>query len=179
MDESDDTWQTDEEQRDEPKGKRYQCQFCLKRFIQSRSLRDHKAIEHDGKPRTRFHCEICDREFKCWSMFHYHQRTHSDETLFQCKTCGQKFKQNQVLQTHIKFVHLHQNRASCEQCGKTYNHKKDLLVHIRRDHIGDKPFRCQFCLMTFATKKHKQFHEKLHEGNKAFHCYFCESSFLT
>ena len=56
-------------------------------------------------PNGGFLCNFCSKFMKNKNDMRRHIRTHTGETLFECKICGRRFKRNFPLKIHMKTVH--------------------------------------------------------------------------
>ena len=62
-------------------------------------------------------CDLCQKDFTCFSKLTLHKGTHNGEKQFQCSLCQKAFKSNGGLTTH--------KRTLTER-----NHSNDLYVKI-------------------------------------------------
>ena len=109
-----------------------------------------------------------------WSL-KAHERTHTREKPFQCKTCPRRFAQLSGLKYHNQ-IHSGEKPFQCKTCLKPFAQKQILIDH-EKIHSGDKPFHCKTCSKSFAQKSALKVHERNHTGEKPFQCKSCNQRF--
>ena len=91
-------------------------------------------------------------------------KTHSDETLCECSTCGKAFKQKASLTSHLR-VHTGEAPHECSTCGRGFKRKFDLKTHLLV-HTGERPFICSVCDKSYKSRRNLVNHMKTHaKGN--------------
>ena len=80
---------------------KFQCKHCLCRLGDAWSLQLHMRKHEPPKLK----CKYCDRLFKSPGAVTAHEREHTGERPSKCDICGNGFKDNTVLQVHLKNVH--------------------------------------------------------------------------
>ena len=83
--------------------KSYGCDKCVKRFLYSTSLNQHKQEIHE-KPLSHA-CEICSKKFSKKNGLNVHMKCHTGELPFTCTFCDQKWRQKRAIVLHMKKVH--------------------------------------------------------------------------
>uniref|UniRef100_A0A3Q3WTA4 C2H2-type domain-containing protein n=1 Tax=Mola mola TaxID=94237 RepID=A0A3Q3WTA4_MOLML len=142
------------------------------------------------------HWTGCDAFFKIRYRLREHMRSHTQERLVACPTCGSMFSSNTKL-----FDHLHRQAEPveslvCEHCGKAFsserllrNHVRQhvnqvkcpfcdmtcttfaaLKIHIRFRHCDERPFPCDFCDKRFKNQRDLQRHTEVHNEGTVYHC---------
>ncbi|XP_030610152.1 zinc finger protein 271-like isoform X1 [Archocentrus centrarchus] len=140
---------------------------CGEHFRYRKSLQRH-VTRHLGK-RTNNKCSKV-RQNAVSQM-----ASHTEEKPFGCDVCGQRFKREANLRTHIR-VHTGEKPFSCKVCEKRFRHQYNLYRHMRI-HTGEKPFNCSVCNKRFSQLWDLKRHENVHTGEKPFSCSICGRKF--
>ena len=80
---------------------KFQCRHCGRRFGNTQAVRKHE-LKHEE---PRFKCSHCDKMLKTRKTLLIHEREHTGERPFTCSVCGNGYKSDNVLSTHMKHVH--------------------------------------------------------------------------
>ncbi|PNF17531.1 hypothetical protein B7P43_G16827 [Cryptotermes secundus] len=112
-----------------------------------------------------------------------HVRTHTQEKLVGCPTCGGLFASRARFSYHC----MHQvpselrgyqfrskkavnNHLKCPFCDKTCSCPSNLSVHIRYRHLDSKPFKCSSCEYRAKTHHDLKVHWNTHRSDPLYHC---------
>ncbi|XP_072016438.1 uncharacterized protein [Amphiura filiformis] len=95
-----------------------------------------------------------------------------EPVLFECRTCGKKYKRRLHFLRHEKLHLQSPNLTKCSNCNKTLMSIGKLKRHKRKHHTGDKvPYACNICNREFTGKPMLQFHLQIHcEEYKPYEC---------
>ncbi|XP_077422181.1 histone H4 transcription factor [Vanacampus margaritifer] len=121
------------------------------------------------------HWSGCHAYFKIRYRLREHMRSHTQERLVACPTCGCMFYSNTKL-----FDHLHRQAQPveslvCEHCGKAFSSERLLRDHVRQ-HVNQ--VKCPFCDMTCTTLAALKIHIRFrHCDERPFPCDFCDKRF--
>ncbi|XP_038673247.1 zinc finger protein 107-like isoform X2 [Scyliorhinus canicula] len=152
--------------------KRFKCDVCEKRFVNSTMLLRHQVI-HTGE--KSFRCDVCEKAFSQSSHLQSHHRIHTGEKPFTCELCDKSFTQSSSLIEH-KRLHAGEKPFRCDVCEKTFNRKANLQSH-QRVHTGEKPYTCEVCNESFSDSSTLRRHQRIHTRVKRFTYEVFDNSF--
>ncbi|GBN59400.1 Zinc finger and SCAN domain-containing protein 5B, partial [Araneus ventricosus] len=121
--------------------------------------------------KTKFSCDLCDKEYDFKSLLDIHYRKHTGEKPFVCVVCEKGFTQKGNLDRHYR-THTNEKPFVCDVCKKRFSQKGNLDTHYRT-HTGEKPFVCGVCKIGFAHKGNLDQHYRTHTDEKPFVCDVC------
>ena len=125
--------------------KRYACPYCKQEFNNSDELADHSDAKKDES--NQVVCCACKKTFAQKRYLRYHQRCHSERTMFTCDICTKKYTRIDNLSRHNAF-HVNPDKFSCTYCEKTFA-RKDLLNKHLKCHDNKFRFFCEICQRYF------------------------------
>jgi len=114
-------------------------------------------------------CPTCGGLFANRVKFLDHcKRQHvSKEDSFTCNNCGKKFALERLLRDHMR---SHINHYKCPQCDMTCPTPSSLSNHLRYKHMKDKPFACEFCDYKGKTQHDVKGHMRVHYEEVELSC---------
>ncbi|KAH8298390.1 hypothetical protein KR018_012640 [Drosophila ironensis] len=138
-----------------------QCQFRSKfesDLIYHRLFHDRTGTI--GKDEV-LQCPLCPKNFKKHSL-RAHLRNHTDERIFKCAECNQKFARRHNLKNHVAAVH-----------GKKEDQEATKLANKKKADAKDKPkYECKTCGKILVKKYSLKLHELSHTNSlkRTFSC---------
>ncbi|XP_015916955.2 zinc finger protein 76 [Parasteatoda tepidariorum] len=121
-----------------------------------------------------FQCEFpnCKRLYTTLHHLKVHERSHTGDRPFKCKSCTKSFATGYGLKSHTR-VHTGETPYKCpdEACHKAFKTSGDLQKHVRT-HTGERPFKCSFsgCDRAFTTSNIRKVHIRTHTGERPYIC---------
>ena len=113
------------------KAKRLQCPYCMYACIEKPHLDQHIRQHTGEKP---YHCDFCDFRSASQSGLRYHKRTkHEKTSLLPCKICGYKAYNSYILTQHQR-KHSGDKPYECKTCCMTFSCKASLSYHTKTKH---------------------------------------------
>lgn len=164
-------------QKPEQEQKRQRQQVAREEAEQPGSEEDISPQIGDGKGRSRYSCNICQKEYTYLHYLKQHLKKHKDNTLLHtCDVCGHEFKLRQNLLAHMR-IHTGEKPYQCKLCHKSFNQPYYMTVHMRI-HQKEKPYQCSLCGVSFVTSSHLGRHMKSHNNIKPHKCTLCDKAFI-
>ncbi|XP_035229169.1 zinc finger protein 468-like, partial [Stegodyphus dumicola] len=78
---------------------------------------------------------------------------------YKCSQCFFISDSEEVLQSHISYVHATPRPYQCRICKKLFRQKKCLTEHMRL-HTGERPYACKICQRKFHTYSSLHYHRR-------------------
>lgn len=137
--------------------KRFVCPFCKQEFQNDDELTSHMDVKKDDA--NQVNCCACKKTFAQKRYLRYHQRCHTERTMFTCDICTKKYTRMDNLTRHNAF-HVNPNKFSCAFCEKSFA-RKDLLNKHQKCHDNKYRFYCEECVKYFKGQLTLDNHKKI------------------
>ncbi|XP_028664353.1 histone H4 transcription factor [Erpetoichthys calabaricus] len=117
----------------------------------------------------------CEAAFRSRFKLREHLRSHTQEKVVACPTCGGMFANNTKFFDHIRRqTSIEGQRFQCSHCSKRFATERLLRDHMR-NHVNH--YKCPLCDMTCPSPSSLRSHIKFrHSTERPFHCEYCEYS---
>uniref|UniRef100_A0A8C5LBU2 Histone H4 transcription factor n=1 Tax=Jaculus jaculus TaxID=51337 RepID=A0A8C5LBU2_JACJA len=117
----------------------------------------------------------CTCTFKDRCKLREHLRSHTQEKVVACPTCGGMFANNTKFLDHIRRqTSLDQQRFQCSHCSKRFATERLLRDHMR-NHVNH--YKCPLCDMTCPLPSSLRNHMRFrHSEDRPFKCDCCDYS---
>ncbi|NXR70583.1 HINFP factor, partial [Rhadina sibilatrix] len=121
-------------------------------------------------------CPTCGGMFANNTKFFDHIRRQSalDQQRFQCSHCSKRFATERLLRDHMR---NHVNHYKCPLCDMTCPLPSSLRNHIRFRHSEERPFKCDYCDYSCKNLIDLRKHLDTHSKEPAYRCEFEACSF--
>ncbi|XP_036381694.1 histone H4 transcription factor isoform X3 [Megalops cyprinoides] len=134
-------------------------------------------MKSNGKEESVVHCgwKDCEATFKARFKLREHLRSHTQEKVVACPTCGGMFANNTKFFDHIRRqTTIEGQRFQCSHCSKRFATERLLRDHMR-NHVNH--YKCPLCDMTCPSPSSLRNHIKFrHSNEKPYSCEYCEYS---
>ncbi|CAB1349045.1 unnamed protein product [Coregonus sp. 'balchen'] len=113
-------------------------------------------------------CPTCGCMFSSNTKFfdHIHRQAEPEESLV-CEHCDKGFANERLLRDHVR---QHVNHIKCPLCDMTCTSLATLKIHIKFRHCDERPFPCDFCESSFKNQHDLRKHMETHNEGAAYHC---------
>ncbi|XP_028938990.1 histone H4 transcription factor-like isoform X2 [Ornithorhynchus anatinus] len=114
-------------------------------------------------------CPSCGGMFSNNTKFfdHAKRQISEDQQVFVCQYCNKHFASERLLRDHVR---VHVSHVKCALCGLTCCNLSSLKVHIRFRHSNERPFPCDFCDSSFKNTYDLRKHIETHNDSSAYCC---------
>ncbi|NXM97390.1 HINFP factor, partial [Sylvia borin] len=121
-------------------------------------------------------CPTCGGMFANNTKFfdHIRRQTALDQQRFQCSHCSKRFATERLLRDHMR---NHVNHYKCPLCDMTCPLPSSLRNHIRFRHSEERPFKCDYCDYSCKNLIDLRKHLDTHSKEPAYRCEFEACSF--
>ncbi|XP_058445485.1 zinc finger protein 436-like [Malaya genurostris] len=171
--------------------RRYECDFCGKRYVKRYQLAEHFRSHSGERP---FTCDVCGKTFSgSGSLSRHRKNSHATERPYKCTVCDRAFVVKSNLTKHMP-LHTGDYPLTCDVCGKGFNTAfrlgKHKLAHISDPTLGTekrirKPrkrkavtvHKCETCGKVLTNKWSLVLHLRAHNGERPYSCEICGMKF--
>ncbi|KXJ74831.1 hypothetical protein RP20_CCG012891 [Aedes albopictus] len=148
---------------------------CSSKLHTFKRLKEHILVHIDP---TAFRCNICDKNLTSTkNLIRHHNALHpagGDKT-YDCEVCSKKFTALYMLNDHVKFEHLRDQKFGCPHCSKRFISSKRLSDHVRVIHEKVTGMTCDICSKVFMGKCNLDRHRSTHSTVRV-NCPICQQS---
>lgn len=121
-------------QRHGPRSFKCPDPLCEQTFTRTFTLRRHFITTHTEQTNSRYHCVDCNKYFKVYDQWKYHNEViHKNETVY-CPNCGYPFRFKEKLDEHILKDICKRSVVPCSYCQRRFTTKSGLREHVRNIH---------------------------------------------
>ncbi|XP_060083893.1 histone H4 transcription factor-like [Ylistrum balloti] len=115
-------------------------------------------------------CPTCGGLFsaRCKFIDHVKRQAETDVQCYQCSHCNKRYSTERLLRDHVRH---HVNQYKCPCCEMTCPTPSGLKSHLRYRHTNDKPFKCQHCEHCCKTAADLRKHMDSHTVEVPFRCH--------
>ncbi|XP_006642316.1 histone H4 transcription factor isoform X2 [Lepisosteus oculatus] len=123
-------------------------------------------------------CPTCGGMFANNTKFfdHIRRQTTIEGQRFQCSHCSKRFATERLLRDHMR---NHVNHYKCPLCEMTCPSPSSLRNHIKFRHSNEKPYSCEYCEYSCKNLIDLRRHLDTHSSDPAYRCEFLDCSFAT
>ncbi|XP_067627171.1 zinc finger protein 497-like [Eurosta solidaginis] len=121
-------------QRHGPRNFKCPDPLCEQSFTRTFTLRRHFITTHTEQTSTRYHCIDCNKYFKVYDQWKYHNEiVHKNGTVY-CPHCGYPFRFKDKLDEHLMKDVCKRSVVPCAYCQRRFTTKNGLREHMRNIH---------------------------------------------
>uniref|UniRef100_A0A8C0IVN7 C2H2-type domain-containing protein n=1 Tax=Chelonoidis abingdonii TaxID=106734 RepID=A0A8C0IVN7_CHEAB len=114
-------------------------------------------------------CPSCGAMFSNNTKFfdHAKRQVSEDQQVFVCQNCDKRFANERLLRDHMRG---HVTHVTCPFCDMVCTSVSSLKVHIRFRHCDERPFHCDLCESSFKNAYDLHKHVETHNDSNAYSC---------
>nr|XP_013036863.2 histone H4 transcription factor-like isoform X2 [Anser cygnoides] len=114
-------------------------------------------------------CPTCGGMFSNNTKFfdHVRRQVSEDRQIFVCQNCHKHFANERLLRDHMRG---HVNRITCPLCDVVCTSVSSLKAHTRYRHCDERPFHCHLCVSSFKNAYDLHKHVETHNDSDAYSC---------
>lgn len=117
--------------------KPFECTYADCNFSCFKRDRFQAHIDKHEDPNKKFHCPICQEEFKSYNTMTIHRAKHRSQSIYSCDNCPKQFLEKRNFDLHSK-LHTGKGLFHCPVCQKGFNRKEHLTKHqISKQHVEE------------------------------------------
>jgi len=98
---------------------------------------------------------------------HLKRQLNDRDRHFQCSHCVKHFCSERLLRDHMRF---HVNHVKCPHCDMTTTGRAQLALHIKHRHTNSRDHHCSQCKAAFVTQSDLRKHEEVHVAGCQYAC---------
>ncbi|XP_058838780.1 zinc finger protein 28 homolog [Topomyia yanbarensis] len=114
------------------KVRKYTCDVCNRKFLDSGNLRNHKVI-HSGERKYVCNYEGCNKTFALPGTLTVHKKSHTQDKQFACDYCSKLFLYKWLLVKHLR-THTGEKPYQCDVCQKKFSTTTHMHTHKKKIH---------------------------------------------
>uniref|UniRef100_A0A8C6KRZ1 Zinc finger protein 236 n=1 Tax=Nothobranchius furzeri TaxID=105023 RepID=A0A8C6KRZ1_NOTFU len=159
----------------------FTCPVCNKRFSRIAGLKSHIMLHKKEENLICSVCgdEFVLQSQLSLHLDEHQKELSGVRVAYTCKSCSKEFKMFTEYKEHTK-SHIRMRPYKCTHCNKAFNQKVVLQTHMVK-HTGEKPHLCMFCPASFSQKGNLHSHvQRVHSETKGvplFPCLDCSCVF--
>ncbi|XP_065433744.1 histone H4 transcription factor-like isoform X1 [Chrysemys picta bellii] len=114
-------------------------------------------------------CPSCGAMFSNNTKFfdHAKRQVSEDQQVFVCQNCDKHFANERLLRDHMRG---HVTHVTCPFCDMVCTSVSSLKAHIRFRHCDERPFHCDLCESSFKNAYDLHKHVETHNDSNAYSC---------
>lgn len=156
----------------------FKCRTCQAVFFSKKDLFQHKQANNQCN--NKIECEQCQKQFYEGRCLKIHmKRYHSDSTAsYSCVVCGKTFNTLDILNYHLKRIHLAYEHLECQICCVLMVGPDRLKQHVKTTHLDAAEggiHVCSVCKKICSTKAFLRNHMEIHDNTVRL-CEICGKS---